>query len=68
MHSKGVYSYVTTLCSNSRAESLVLSSQLGELGGGGDVEISENLFREHPVSLNFSFPTVGPLVFVQLGN
>ena len=42
--------------SNSRAESLVLSSQLGTLGD--QEEIPDDLFREYPVTLNFSFPTV----------
>ena len=39
--------------SKSRAESLVLSSQLGRLDKG---DIPGNLFRGNPITLNFTFP------------
>ena len=43
--------------SNSRAESLVLSSQLHGLR---EDEVPDNLFRDNPITLNFSFPVVCP--------
>jgi hypothetical protein len=43
----------TSVLNNSRAESLVLSSQIGGLN---QPDIPDNLFQENPITLNFSFP------------
>lgn len=50
-----ICSWCTTICSNGRMVSLVLSSQLVGLGTHN---ISDDIFREDPITLNFTFPTV----------